>query len=512
MVLPLAATAAAAATSSLPIVIDAQNQVIEYVRRQIEYYFSEENLLTDIFLRRKMDANGFIALSVIASFNRVIALSQDPTLIVEAVRSSALLELATLAVASLKPHHDIDVILVRTKCEPLKWPLNAPQAPLAPNLNPNVAEFVPKSSSTTSFHVSTASPPAAPEQQQEQTSTQAAPDADVPTSGDNQLTPPPTPTQTTASGKPSTAACAINKKPSEQHSSSNNNEKKPVDRVLSTSAPTEPNDFMQWFHVQSKREKVLLRKQQRKQQQQQQQSSNNEATGTSAKSAQTSSATAVEDKREELDFMFDAEIGAGAATGVATAAKAIPKLVDYSDDDSDDESDNGSSDDDDYEDEDDSDDDDEMDDKLLQKLVIITQTPPASRKPVQHDRTGDHVPRSKMTADLAKVIDDGLFYYEQDLKSMDPTATKRSIELVSSDKFRSLKGETHQQQQQQQQQSSKQLQPASTAKSTPTPAHTPAPSEPPKQSVEKITTTGLFSFVLILQLRKIISSYFLRLK
>ena len=43
------------------------------------------------------------------------------------------------------------------------------------------------------------------------------------------------------------------------------------------------------------------------------------------------------------------------------------------------------------------------------------QTPPALRKHPQGDRTGDHTKRSKITAELGKVINDGLFYYEKDL-------------------------------------------------------------------------------------------------
>ena len=37
----------------------------EQVRRQIEYYFSEENLERDLFLRGKMEILGYISLTVI---------------------------------------------------------------------------------------------------------------------------------------------------------------------------------------------------------------------------------------------------------------------------------------------------------------------------------------------------------------------------------------------------------------------------------------------------------------
>ena len=66
---------------------------------------------------------------------------------------------------------------------------------------------------------------------------------------------------------------------------------------------------------------------------------------------------------------------------------------------------------------DEEDSDDEIDDVTLNKILIITQTPPSvmPRKHPSGDRTGDFLPRAKMTAELAKIINDGLFYYEQDL-------------------------------------------------------------------------------------------------
>ena len=59
---------------------------------------------------------------------------------------------------------------------------------------------------------------------------------------------------------------------------------------------------------------------------------------------------------------------------------------------------------------------DEMDDFEISKLMIVTQTPPPPKK---HDRTGNFLSRAKMTAELAQVISDGLYYYEQDLHDDD---------------------------------------------------------------------------------------------
>ena len=52
---------------------------------------------------------------------------------------------------------------------------------------------------------------------------------------------------------------------------------------------------------------------------------------------------------------------------------------------------------------------------MLNKILIVTQTPPAFRKHPGGDRTGDFLPRAKLSAELSKVINDGLYYYEQDL-------------------------------------------------------------------------------------------------
>jgi la-related protein 1 len=62
-----------------------------------------------------------------------------------------------------------------------------------------------------------------------------------------------------------------------------------------------------------------------------------------------------------------------------------------------------------------SDTDDELEDVDINKILIVTQTPPAFRKHPGGDRTGDYTSRAKMTSELAKIINDGLVYYEDDL-------------------------------------------------------------------------------------------------
>ena len=95
-----------------------------YVKHQIEYYFSQENLDRDFFLRRKMTPEGYLPISLVASFNRVQQLTQDITFIVESVVDSEIVEVK-------------DGLLIRSKVDPESWPLKPT------DLNPNVPEFVP---------------------------------------------------------------------------------------------------------------------------------------------------------------------------------------------------------------------------------------------------------------------------------------------------------------------------------------------------------------------------------
>lgn len=49
--------------------------------------------MRDFFLRRKMDAEGFLPITLIASFHRVQALTTDVNLVIEAIKDSDKLEL-----------------------------------------------------------------------------------------------------------------------------------------------------------------------------------------------------------------------------------------------------------------------------------------------------------------------------------------------------------------------------------------------------------------------------------
>lgn len=62
------------------------------IKTQIEYYFSRENLMKDFFLRRKMEEDGSLPVTFVASFNRVRSLTSDVTFIIQAVQDSEIVE------------------------------------------------------------------------------------------------------------------------------------------------------------------------------------------------------------------------------------------------------------------------------------------------------------------------------------------------------------------------------------------------------------------------------------
>lgn len=228
----------------------------------------------------------------------------------------------------------------------------------------------------------------------------------------------------------------------------------PETRLFSTSAP-EIEAPVEWFQVKSKKEKSLEKRMQRKKQSElndesskqpkteskAEKKANNKENSLQPPQALTTVPTSRLDTREELDFMFDEEIP---STHIGNTYNASNINDSFSDSDSDDS---------DYDYEYDYDD---LDDQTISKLVIITQTPPSSstnivtastggstatRKHGGIDRTGDFLPRSKITADLARAINDGLYYYEQDLKKK--TSSKGPFEktsIVSNEQFSKLKG------------------------------------------------------------------------
>ncbi|GIY73819.1 la-related protein 1 [Caerostris extrusa] len=85
------------------------------LKKQIEYYFSEENLQKDFFMRRRMNAEGYIPIALIASFHRVQSQTQDINKVLEAVSTSDMLELGECPEKGP---------VVRTVVKPEQWPIH----------------------------------------------------------------------------------------------------------------------------------------------------------------------------------------------------------------------------------------------------------------------------------------------------------------------------------------------------------------------------------------------------
>jgi hypothetical protein len=70
-------------------------ETAEYARNQIEYYFTTENLLRDMFLRAQFDEAGFVPISLLANFRAVYNVHQDYDSLVTSLSSSTVLEVDT---------------------------------------------------------------------------------------------------------------------------------------------------------------------------------------------------------------------------------------------------------------------------------------------------------------------------------------------------------------------------------------------------------------------------------
>jgi hypothetical protein len=496
--------------------------LITLVKRQIEYYFSDENLENDLFLRSKLDVEtGFVPLLVIASFNRVKLLTTDFNLIIESIRNSDIVELSLIGGGN---SGDLNSYLIRQRMNPTKWCITTqqPSTTTTTTVDKNNNKINSKSKmtkkTTNSVNVS---------QNKPFKSSQTAPQPPPPPPPPTTTTTPPLlnpyvaefvprfSTSITSQPQPQpqkhTATLPLKTTTNQQTKSipiktqlDNNNSNYikplPIDRLVSTSAPE--RDPVQWLRVRSKKEKQQIRRQKKENNNNNNNNNSKNSTLNKKSNNNTSSTTTKnnnnsqsqnknslkknpvkqndnnnnknnkKDTREELEFMFDEEIP---STNDKNKEKQILKNEndndikdanedDYNDDDDDDDEEDYDDDDDEddyydydsYDDYDDYDDDDdyEMDDQTVQKIVIITQQHPhqgsgsgtgtnssiSSRKYLSGTGGGN---RSKITSDLAKAIDDGLNYYEQDLlkKPITPL-TQKNVDLVSQEEFLKLKGET----------------------------------------------------------------------
>lgn len=115
-------TATAAAAPAVEVAVAAPAAAADGVKskllQQVEYYFSDANFRRDKFLRSKAaeDADGFVGLEVLTTFNRIKALTTDPRALADALEDSEVVELSEdrLAVRRVKPLPEVDDSEVRS--------------------------------------------------------------------------------------------------------------------------------------------------------------------------------------------------------------------------------------------------------------------------------------------------------------------------------------------------------------------------------------------------------------
>lgn len=121
-------------------------------------------------------------------------------------------------------------------------------------------------------------------------------------------------------------------------------------------------------------------------------------------------------EKEELDFQFDEEIDI-----VQSSSGRVNHFTEsWSDDESD------------Y----------ELSDRDVNKILIVTQVSSTHRVPKHegHDRTGDWTTRTKITQDLEQVINDGLTNYEEDLWIVNerPSSSYKTVNVITQEDFEKI--------------------------------------------------------------------------
>ncbi|KAJ9601015.1 hypothetical protein L9F63_000853, partial [Diploptera punctata] len=355
----------------------------EYIRKQIEYYFSEENLLKDVYMRRKMDDEGYIPITLIVSFHRMKALSTDHMVVADAIKDSEVLELNDFK--------------VRTKLNPTKWPLADP-TPAVPAQGPGGLPFhvpsippLPHISSFKTFPFSAPPPLTSTKHRFQNGNIETISDSfhlndhlnpDVP-----EFIP------VTVRLKEETAKDDMNLL--NNHEESIEPEKTvaiPLQKNSSQSNVNGEHDSDSWKEVKRRVKPPPKDKEEKKGREH-------------------------FEEREELDFQFDEELDNPVPSGRHNT------FTDWSEDESD------------Y----------ELSDHEINKILIVTQaTSQSSRYPKHegYDRTGDWTTRVKITQDLEQVISDGLSYYEDGLWTehdrLQSSGNYKTVNIITQEDFEKM--------------------------------------------------------------------------
>mmetsp|Transcript_8640 Transcript_8640/g.15533 ORF Transcript_8640/g.15533 Transcript_8640/m.15533 type:complete len:445 (+) Transcript_8640:82-1416(+) len=106
----------------LPQSEEERASVKSQVQQQIDYYFCDDNLIKDMFLRKQMNDEGWVSIALLADFRRVKSMTTDITIIMEAIQSIENIEVDPLQAN------------IRVKNNWSKWLLTGSGAPAAATL------------------------------------------------------------------------------------------------------------------------------------------------------------------------------------------------------------------------------------------------------------------------------------------------------------------------------------------------------------------------------------------
>jgi len=98
-----------------PVLNVVDDRLTEAIRHQVDYYFSVENLCRDVYLRNKMDGQGFVLLEEIIQFNRIRHLNAPLIAVLRAVESSSNLEVLQPWAAKVSGSQISDRAILDTK-------------------------------------------------------------------------------------------------------------------------------------------------------------------------------------------------------------------------------------------------------------------------------------------------------------------------------------------------------------------------------------------------------------
>ena len=86
--------------------------LLSSIKQQIEFYFNDSNFRKDAFLRTaaKEDADGFVPISVLLTFNKLNKLTKDENIIKDAIKSSDIVVIN--GPKTPKPHLSENIIIL----------------------------------------------------------------------------------------------------------------------------------------------------------------------------------------------------------------------------------------------------------------------------------------------------------------------------------------------------------------------------------------------------------------